>query len=228
MSVKEAFDKGAQSYDQARRQLVPSFDDFYGTVLRQIPYETQAEFRVLDLGAGSGILSFLVAKNFPKSRITLIDISQEMLDKAREKFTDSPNRFDFIVADYSIEELPGGFDVIISALSIHHNADSDKRRLFGKIYSSLLHRGLFINADQVLGSTAEIDDIYRKQWLMDVRKLGVCEADLAAAMERMREDKMATLEDQLQWLKIAGFQSVNCWYKNYGYTVFSGCKEDVQ
>lgn len=228
MSVKEVFDKGARTYDRARRQLIPCFDDFYETALQLIPYETKADFRVLDLGAGSGILSFLIAKKFPKTRITLIDISHDMLDKAREKFGDSPNRFDFIVADYSTEELPGGFDVIISALSIHHIADSDKRSLFGKIYSSLFHRGLFINADQVRGSTAEIDNVYRKRWLMDVRKLGVSEADLAAAMERMREDKMATLEDQLQWLKIAGFQSVNCWYKNYGYTVYSGCKGDLQ
>ncbi|MEV0807549.1 hypothetical protein [Micromonospora sp. NPDC050200] len=33
MSVTAAFDAVAGSYDQARRRLVPRFDDFYGTAV---------------------------------------------------------------------------------------------------------------------------------------------------------------------------------------------------
>lgn len=81
--VKTAFDEAAQTYDRARRQLIPCFDDFYGTALALIPHQPQANFRVLDLGAGTGLLSFLVARKFPMARITLLDISQESWARPR-------------------------------------------------------------------------------------------------------------------------------------------------
>jgi tRNA (cmo5U34)-methyltransferase len=41
----------------------------------------------------------------------------------------------------------------------------------------------------------------------------------------MKEDKMSTLADQVQWLKDAGFVHVNSWFKHYSFVVFSGTKE---
>jgi tRNA (cmo5U34)-methyltransferase len=62
LTVAALFDEAAaEGYDRARRQLVPPFDDFYGTVVESIPYEPEAAIRVLDLGAGTGLLSALVA-----------------------------------------------------------------------------------------------------------------------------------------------------------------------
>ena len=42
VDIKSRFDEAAQSYDRARRQLVPCFDDFYGTVLDLISFERDA------------------------------------------------------------------------------------------------------------------------------------------------------------------------------------------
>lgn len=63
MSIKNAFDMAAKDYDQARKQLIPCFDDFYGTALELIPFETKDRINVLDLGAGTGLFSSLVAHN---------------------------------------------------------------------------------------------------------------------------------------------------------------------
>ncbi|MCP4689764.1 MAG: class I SAM-dependent methyltransferase, partial [Desulfobacterales bacterium] len=84
--------------------------------------------------------------------------------------------------------------------------------------------GIFINADQVLGATPEIEKRYQETWLKQIRENGVTDAELAAARERMKEDKMSTLHDQLLWLKEANFTNVNCWWKNYSFAVFSGRK----
>jgi trans-aconitate methyltransferase len=40
---------------------------------------------VLDLGAGTGLFSALIAYSFPGARITLLDVSDEMLARARER-----------------------------------------------------------------------------------------------------------------------------------------------
>ena len=222
--VKAVFDKSAQTYDRARRQLVPCFDEFYEALLAQIPYTSHAELHILDLGAGTGLLSLFVSQRFPKAKIILLDISGAMLEKARERFSAQPGRFDFLVADYAEIPLPGRFDVVVSALSIHHLTNEDKAALFQRVYDVLLDDGVFINADQVLGSTPQIERRYRDTWLRQVRERGVSDEDLAAAFERMKEDRMATLGSQLRWLEKAGFREVDCWYKSYNFAVFGGHK----
>ena len=84
--------------------------------------------------------------------------------------------------------------------------------------------GLFINADQVLGATPEIEKMYRDTWLQQVRWAGISEVDLQAALARMQEDRSAPLDAQLAWLRQAGFSMVNGWYQNNSFAVFSGKK----
>lgn len=222
-SIQTAFNGAAPRYDQTRRQLIPCFDELYSTVLALIPYSRQDRFRVLDLGAGTGLLSMFISEHFPNAHVTLMDISEAMLAKARERFSATLGRFDFVTADYS-EELTGEYDVVVSALSIHHLSDPLKSKLFHRIHQILPKGGTFINADQVLGTSPEIETVYRENWMQQIRKNGVSTIDLNAALERMKEDKMATLPSQLQWLNDAGFANVNCWYKNYSFAVYSGIK----
>jgi len=224
-TVAALFDAAAEDYDRARRQLVPPFDDFYRTVTDSIPHERDDAIRVLDLGAGTGLLSAFVARAFPRARVTLVDASPEMLRLARRRFTDEPERFEFLVLDYASEPLPREYEAVVSALSIHHLDGTEKRELFRKVYGVLCDSGVFVNADQVLGSTPEIEARYRETWLRQVRERGVGEEDLAAALVRMEQDKMATLEEQEAWLGEAGFRQVDCPYKNYGFAVYGGRKQ---
>ena len=224
LSVAALFNAAAEDYDRARRQLVPSFDDFYGTAVEAIPYKREEAIRVLDLGAGTGMLSAFVAWAFPRARITLVDASPEMLAVARRRFADEPGRFEFRVLDYAREPPPGEYEAVVSALSIHHLDGTEKWELFREVYRVLCDGGVFVNADQVLGSTPEIEALYRETWLRQVRESGVGEVDLAALV-RMREDKPSTLEEQEAWLEETGFRQVDCPYKNYGFAVYGGRKQ---
>jgi tRNA (cmo5U34)-methyltransferase len=224
MLVKTLFDKAAQSYDQSRRQLVPCFDDFYGTVLELIPFDRQAPLQLLDLGAGTGLLSALVAEVYPQAEITLVDISEAMLNKARERFAAQKARFRFLALDLAQAALPGQYHGVMSALSIHHLPHEAKQALFREIYHKLLPGGIFINADQVLGPTPELEQAYKAAWRRQVRARGVSEATLAAALERMKEDQEAPLADQLAWLSEAGFQQAHCYYQHYFFAVYAGYK----
>jgi tRNA (cmo5U34)-methyltransferase len=216
-TVAALFDAVAEEYDRARRQLVPPFDDFYQTVVEDA-------IRVLDLGAGTGLLSAFVARAFLRARITLVDASPEMLGVARRRFSDEPERFKFRIVDYAREPLPGEYDAVVSALSIHHLDGNGKRELFRKLYGMLCNGGVFANADQVLGSTPEIEARYRETWLRQVCERGVAEEDLAAALARMEEDRMSTLEEQKAWLEEAGFRQVECYYENGRFAVYGGRK----
>jgi tRNA (cmo5U34)-methyltransferase len=225
VTVGALFGQAAGDYDRARRQLVPGLDRFYGAVLESTPFGTEEELRVLDLGAGTGLLSAKVAERFPRSRITLVDLSVEMLRVARRRFAGEPGRFEFRAMDYARKPLPrGAFDLIVSALSIHHLTHGDKRELFGKVHDSLAEGGHFVNADQVRGETPEEEEFYKEWWLRRVREAGVSEEDLTSALSRMRADRNATLGAQLGWLAEAGFEEIGCRYRDHMFAVYNGKK----
>lgn len=223
MDAKQVFNAAAADYDRPRRQLVPYFDDFYGTALSLIPHPADSPIRVLDLGAGTGLLSALVAEVFPQASFTLVDISTEMLAKARARFADRPG-FGFRVLDLAADPLEGEYDVAVSALALHHLEHPDLAKAFRNIYGALVSGGVFINADQTLGSSPENERQFDQAWHRDIRAQGSSEADVTAAVERMKADKTATLADQLAWLREAGFIDVECWYRRYRFAVYSGQK----
>src|SRR5918998_3896569 len=224
MSVEASFDEGAAAYDRARQQLIPDLDGFYGAALESVPFERDAQIRVLDLGAGTGLLSSMVAERFPRSRVTLVDLSVEMLRVARRRFPQDNGRFEFRTMDYARKPLPQRYDLVVSALSIHHLTHGDKKELFEKVHDSLAEGGYFVNADQVQGETSEEERSYRGWWLRRVREAGVSEEDLDAALSRMRADRNATLQAQLGWLAETGFEAVRCAYRDNRFAVYGGRK----
>ncbi len=53
---------------------------------------------------------------------------------------------------------------------------------------------------------------------------GASESDLAAAIERQRHDRCATLDAQMSWLRETGFRDVAAAYRNLIFAVYSGRK----
>lgn len=155
----------------------------------------------------------------------MVDLSEEMLHKAKIRFKELPN-FEYLIDDLSLLELPKeNFDIVISSLAIHHLADTDKNKLFQKIHNWLKIGGLFINADQVLGSNIIEEKVYTNTWRKHVEaNLNLTEKEKEAAFERIKLDKMATLQQQIDWLSEAGFQAVGNYYQYYNFVVFAAQK----
>ena len=119
MDIQAQFNLIAGEYDVNRRKFIPCFDDFYDSTTRFIAANITQPKRVLDLGAGTGLLSYYWFKCFPDSEYTLIDIADEMLKIARKRFSGADN-VSYQILDYSKTLPETDFDIIISALSIHH------------------------------------------------------------------------------------------------------------
>src|SRR6187200_1215812 len=77
----------ASTYDTERRRLIPCFDEFYGTVSELIVRFCPEAPRILDLGAGTGILSAAIADRVPAARLHLLDASAEMLHEAARRLS---------------------------------------------------------------------------------------------------------------------------------------------
>jgi tRNA (cmo5U34)-methyltransferase len=223
-AVRKTFAAGADAYDRARRKFVPCFDDFYRTALELLPFAPDARFEVLDLGAGSGLLSAMIAEAFPKARLTLFDLTPEMLRIARLRLKPLGKRVRFVSADFAAAAPAKSYDAVVSALAIHHLPDSGKRHLFADIFKYLTAGGVFINADQVAGETAVIDRRARELWVKRASELKAGEREIGAALERMKQDLPATVGQQLAWMRECGFVEVACVYRNLIFAVLSGVK----
>lgn len=218
MATPQVWD--AKTYDAARRRLVPDFDAFYGTAALVVAHSTTGSPRILDLGAGTGMLSQAVADRVTAPRLTLHDASASMLDVARVRLAGHQPQFH--IGSLQDALPPGPFDAVVSALSIHHLEDSEKRHLFGKAFSVLVPGGVFVNADQVAGPSRWHERVYREMHETQARSLGSDDAEWSGAEERMRVDVYATVEAQLKWLTEAGFERSDCFFKRFGFAVLAG------
>jgi MFS family permease/ubiquinone/menaquinone biosynthesis C-methylase UbiE len=208
----EVFDRHAGDYEALRRRLVPRFDDLYCTAVEALGLVGRPLRRVLDLGAGTGLMTRAVAQAHADSELVLLDGSSAMLEQARDSLGD---RASYVTGALQEALPPGPWDAVVSALAIHHLEDPDKRDLFGRIQQELSPGGVFVNAEQVKAPTAVLDHAYAAWHERRARELGASAQEWSQACERMRSDRLATVEDQLAWLRAAGFADVDCLFKDH-------------
>ncbi len=208
----------AASYDGARRALIPPFDRFYGAAVEALELAGAPPARVLDLGAGTGLLSGMVAAAHPGAELVLVDGAPAMLDLARERLRRHP-AVTYLTADLRDELPPGPFDAVVSALAIHHLDDGAKRRLVDRVRAVLRPGGVFSWAEQVAGPTPELESRYVERWIARCRAAGVEEAALQESLARQAVDLHLPEGPQLAWLAEAGFSTVDLAFKDERFAV---------
>jgi len=225
MTIGEAFNASVTYYDDWIRKALPGYEDMFAAALDALPFGQDDRLSVLDLGAGTGLFSHQVGTRFPQATFVLCDVAEKMLDIARERFRVHGTQFEYVVKDYRDIEGEGAYDLVISSMSIHHLSDNEKKVLFGRVFRILRQPGVFVNVDQIRGGTPYLEQLYWTWWLAKIRHAGASEDQIRAGVERRHAyDKDAYLEDQLAWLKDAGFETVDCVYKNYSLGVFFAMK----
>jgi ubiquinone/menaquinone biosynthesis C-methylase UbiE len=120
--LDEAFFKDAalaRFYDEHARR-------FMGVIYRRFADRVNAldltGKRVLDIGSGTGLLAIVLAKEHPEWQVTGIDISEDMLNLARETAARNDLSGRVLFQNASAEDLPfpdGSFDLVVSNASLH-------------------------------------------------------------------------------------------------------------
>jgi SAM-dependent methyltransferase len=129
-------------------------------MLSSAPSPVEAELKVLDVGAGYGVVTEEVLAAFPAARVTLEDYSQAMLDQARRRLAAHADRLSYVLCDLFDPSWPqqvgGPFDLAVSAIVLHNLGRREKIfACYPAIYGLLRPGGCFLNYDRFVGGVEE-------------------------------------------------------------------------
>jgi ubiquinone/menaquinone biosynthesis C-methylase UbiE len=210
-NIREQFDLVANEYDVQRKIFIPCFQDYYQTMACFISGSIEQPKSILDLGAGTGLLTKCFYDQFPDSNFILVDVSEQMLEVARKRFRGLSN-FNYIVSDYGKTLPNANFDLVISGLSIHHLSENDKQHLFNNIYSQLPQNGCFANFDQFNAESEIINDMYNSWWYESIKISALPEKEYQKWLKRRQLDQENTIVESKAMVKNSGFKIVECIY----------------
>ncbi len=213
-SIRNDFSSRKDAYDQEIARCVPNYRRMLESAIDSLPFESD-DLHIIDLGTGTGALAELVLQRYPGCHLTCVDMTSDMLDKARERL-DPASDVQFVLKDFYELELPGNTDAVVSSLALHHLiTDDDKRCFYARVLECLRPGGVFVNADAVLGSDEWLEQLYKQKWKEFMRQT-MSETDVQTIMDRhRREDSLPMLMDQLEWLREAGFSKVDVIWKDH-------------
>jgi tRNA (cmo5U34)-methyltransferase len=205
-------------------------------VLGMIPQPIEAPIRVLDIGAGYGALAAVVLKERPSAMAVCLDASEAMLKLGEERNPDLKIRMKFVQGSLEsanwLKAVDGTFDAVISSRALHHFTENQRRRfIFKEVFSLVRPGGCFINADNVRGATKSLGERYRaaRDGYLDhfVRessggKTNLAEVRAASPSTYHGPHNNGYLDEELAWLKEAGFEDVDCFWKFATTVVYGG------
>jgi tRNA (cmo5U34)-methyltransferase len=173
----------ADGYLDLMHSEVPDYELLEDTVA--LATEGVEAHRVLDLGVGTGETLRRVAGRHPGAALVGIDESDDMMAAARTVLPSAT------LGNARLEdELPTGpFDLVISALAVHHLDGPGKADLFRRIAAVVPPGGRFVLGDLIVpddpaDAITPIDGVY---------------------------DKPDRLDAQLRWLADVGFEPAVVW-----------------
>jgi tRNA (cmo5U34)-methyltransferase len=183
MTDGEQFHFDPATYLDMVREEVPAYDELQDAVAAAT-VGARVE-RVLELGVGTGETSRRVLDAHPGVELIGIDESADMLAAASAQVEGADLRVSRLE-----DPLPdGSFDLVVSALAVHHLDGAGKADLFARVADRLRPGGRFVLGDVVIpedpaDAITPIDGIY---------------------------DKPSAAADQVRWLGAAGLDARIVW-----------------
>ena len=148
--------------------------------------------KILDLGGGTGLELIHLFELFPDAHVTVIDITENMLEKLKTR--NFASQVTTICGDFF--EVPFGedFDAVITTSAFHHFKKDEKIKLLKKILGCLKDGGQFINCDLItLTAEEEAEQLVKLENNTDDTK---------------HIDTPLTNENEIDALEKAGFKQI--------------------
>lgn len=206
-----------------QRDRVQERERQFAMVRSLIPRAHDEEFRYLDIGAGDGWLDSFILERYSRARAVLVDRSALMLERARQRLAAYGNRVVTAQVDLAspewVQSVPGPIDIAVSTIAIHNLRDPLRiRTLYAEVYDLLTEGGFFLNLDYVRAATPALRALARR---------AAADPDAGYVARSSSGGNPGTIEEQLVWLREAGFMATECFWKEFNAALFGGFKGRV-
>ena len=178
---------------------------------------------MLDIGCGAGNFSLKLRQRLPEIEVTLLDLSQPMLDRASERLKVGVTAVQLDIREY---DLPAeSLDIVLAAAVLHHlRTEAEWISVFRKIHQALRPGGSFWIFDMV---EHELESVHRIMWRRYGEYLSAFKGDeyrdhVFAYIDK--EDTPRSLIFQLDMLRQAGFSRLEVLHKNSCFAAFGAVK----
>ena len=194
-----------------------------------LPFGDDEAFTFVDLGAGTGAAARAVLDRYRGARAILADFSPQMMEEGERELAPYDGRYRYVELDLGGGEWPSSIPdqvgAVISSLCVHHLPDERKRQLFAEILLRLEPGGWYLNYDPVTAG----DPVVEAAWERANDRL-----DPEAAAKRAHRTPeehtryenhiryMSPLAPQLDFLRAAGFEAVDVYWKQLDHVIYGG------
>ena len=178
---------------------------------------------LLDIGCGAGNYSLKLMETLRLRRVTLVDLSRPMLERASERIrTAGAVEITALQTDIRDAEFPGGsFDVAVAAATLHHlRGEEEWSQVFRAIHGWLRPGGSFWISDLVAHEPAALQEMMWDRYgdYLEALKGAEYRDQVFAYIDR--EDTPRPLVWQMDRLRQAGFASIEVLHKNTCFAAF--------
>lgn len=194
-----------------------------------LPFSADQAFTFLDLGAGTGSAAKVILGLYPRSTAVLADYSPQMIQEGGQALGEFAGRFRYVTFDMLADPwpamIPDPLDAVVTSLCIHHLPDDRKRTVFVEIFDHLAPGGWYLNYDPVAPSDPAVEAAWER---------AIDRWDPVAAQKRHHRTPeeqgrwenhlryIVPLDRQIDYLKAAGFEAIDVYWKRLDHVIYGG------
>ena len=211
----------ADCFENMLSRSIPQYDVMRSSVSNLVrdvinSRPIKQSFQILDVGCSDGLMLESMIKQFEPDRgyFCGVDVSEPMLDKARERFQNEP-RVSIVNADLRKDIPSGYYDVVTSVLTLQFVPINYRQQIIQRIYDNLSQtHGCFIFVEKVLGSSAYLDELFIKNYHEYKKEHGYSAEDIERKRMSLEGVLVPVTSDwNIDLMKQAGFRHIDTFWR---------------
>lgn len=212
MSVASHLRIKISEYDARIRTFIPNYEEMLEAAASVMRLVKEACPLIVDLGIGTGALSFACLKVKPRAKIYGLDSDRPMLGLAWGRFIKISRRMhEMVHADFLEAPLPR-CHAVIASLSLHHIATrARKQELYERCYAALHRGGVMINADCCPAEEPQLAQLGRRAWQDHLEQYYSPQKARGFFKAWAKEDTYFPLAQEIEMMRAAGFAVEVVW-----------------
>jgi ubiquinone/menaquinone biosynthesis C-methylase UbiE len=192
-------------YDSRIRTFIPHYEQMLDVAAAAIPPQART---IVELGVGTGALSFRCLKVAPAARAIGIDVDPEILALARRRLGE---RATFGTGSFLRTPI-SRCDALVASFALHHvRTRAAKKGLYRRIGAALRPGGVFLNVDCQPAHDVPVRRAQFDEWLAHLRRSYTAAQARAIFTSWSHEDVYVPLDDEIALMRSAGLRVELLW-----------------